>query len=155
MSRIAICKEVWIVFLCISILVMSTYFRCRLLHFCVMSLLYVLLINGATILFWVRTICIFFSTNVRWSDFQPPGSWWLDFWNFSFGTSVRQSDVEPPVPWRLDFGTLVSWLIKGLVSPSLRLIIPRGGKNLRLWLALWRNSWLIAVRWLGGWCLVN
>ena len=134
---------------------MSMYFRCRLLHFCVTPVLCVLSTNGAIILLWVLIWHIFFSTSVRQSYVELTGYWRLEFWNLSFGTSVRQSDVETPGSWRLDFGTPGSWLMSGLVSTIIWLIQPSGGTNMRLWLALWRNSVLITVWWLGGWFLVK
>ena len=134
---------------------MSRYFWCRLLHFCVIYVSYVLLMYGTVILFWVRMWRIFFSNNVIWSDVEPAGSWRLDFWHVSFGTSVRRSDVEPPGFWPSDFGPPVSWPMSVIVSPSLWLIQPHGGTNLILLLALWIYSCLMAVWWLSGWCLVN
>ena len=136
-------------------LVMSTYFLWNLLHFLLMFVLYVLLMNGATILFWVGTWCFLFNTSVIRSDVEPTGSWGLDFGYVSFGTIVRHSDVEPPGSWRLDFGPPGSWLMSGLVSPSSWLIHPHGGNKLRLWLVLCSYSCLISVWWIGRWCLVK
>ena len=64
--------------------------------------------NGASILFSVRTGHILFITNVIWSDVEPRGSWRLDFWHVSFGMRARQSAVEPPGSCRLDFVPLGS-----------------------------------------------
>ena len=111
--------------------------------------------DGDVLLFWVHSWCIFFSKNVIRSDVEPTGSWRLDFWNVSFGTSVRQSDVEPLGSWQFNFGTLGSLLMPGLVSTSIWVIHPRGGTKLRLWLYLCKYSCLMAVWWLGGWCLVK
>ena len=74
-------------------LVMSMLFQCRLLHYFVMSILCVLLMNSAAILLSVVIWHILFSTSVRRSDVEPTNSWWLDF-GVSFGMSVVQSYVE-------------------------------------------------------------
>ena len=74
--------------------VMFTYFWCRPLYFCVMSIFRLLWMIGATILFWVHTWCILFIT------------------------SVRRSDVEHLGSWRLEFLPLSSWLILVIVIPS-------------------------------------
>ena len=58
-----------------------------------------------------------------WSYFEPKYYWRLEFWHVYFGTSVRKSDVEPPGSWQLVFGTPGSWLILGLVSTCLWLIL--------------------------------
>ena len=102
---------------------MSMYFRSRLLHFCGMSVLYVLSMDGAVILLWVRTWRILFITTVRRSDVEHMGSRLLEFWHISFGTSVRQSDVEPPVSWRFYFGPPGSGLMSGIVRFILWLIM--------------------------------
>ena len=98
---------------------MSMYLRCILLHLWVMSVLYILIMDGALTLLWFRTWNFLFITNERRSDVEPTGSWWLDFWYVSFGMSVIHSDVEPLDYWWFDFRTLISWLMEGLFSPSL------------------------------------
>ena len=140
-----------IAFWYLRILVMSTYFWCKLLHFCVMYVLYVLLIYASIVCLW----CIFFSTNTIWSDVEPTGYWWLEFWNISFGTSIRQSEVESMGSCRVYFGPPGSWLVLGLFSLSLLLIHPRRGVKLRLLLYMWGYLCIMDVWWLGGWCLVK
>ena len=88
-----------------------------------MSVLYVLIMDGSVILFWVRTWCIFFSTTVKWLDVGPTGYWLLEFWNISFCTSVKNSDVEPTGSWWFGYGPPGSWLMLVLVSLSLLLIL--------------------------------
>ena len=68
MIGFALCYDVHI------FLVMSKYFRCRLLHFSVVSVLRVLFMSGVAILFWVRTGRILFNTSVIQSDVEPTGS---------------------------------------------------------------------------------
>ena len=130
-------------------------FWCRLLNLCVMSISYVLLMDGAVILFYFHTWCIFFSTNVIRLDVEPIGYWRLYFWHVSFSMGVRQSDIETSGSWLFDFGPPGSLLISVLVSPSLWSIHPCGGTKLILGLTLWRYSCLVDVWWLGGWCLVK
>ena len=98
--------------------VMSTYSQCIPLHFCVMSVSCVLLMNGAAILSWMHMLSIFFSMIVELSNVEPLGSGGLDFGSIYFGTSARQSDVEPPRSWRSEFGPTGSLIMLGLVSPS-------------------------------------
>ena len=136
-------------------LVISTYFWFRLLHFFVISVPCVLLMNGTAILLWVRMWCIFFSMSVMRSYVELMGYWRLDFVHVSFGTSFRKSEVNPPGSWWLDFGLPGSWLMLGIFSPIPWLIYPRVGMKMIQWLTLWSNSWLVAVWWIGGWCLVK
>ena len=95
---------------------MSTYFWCRLLHFHAMSIWCVLWMNGSEILLWVRTWHILFSTIVRRSYVESPGSLWLYFGHISFGTSAVHSYIEPPGSWWLEFGTPGLRLRLGQVS---------------------------------------
>ena len=125
---------------------MSTYFWCGPLHFCVLSVSLILLINSAV---------IFFSTIMRQSDVEPRGYWWLYFGHIFFGMTVIHSDVEPPGSWWSGFGPLCSCLISGLVSTSPLLVDSCRDTTLRLWLFLWRYSCLITVWWIFGWFLVK
>ena len=117
MIGFALCYDVHI------FLVMSTYFRCRLLRFGVMSFLCILLINGVAILFWVRTWSIFFRTSVRRSYIEPTSYWGLGFGHVSFSMNLIHSDGEPTGSWQLDFGPPGSWLILGIVILSPLLIV--------------------------------
>ena len=108
---------------CLRTSMMSTYLRSRLLNFCVMYVLYVLIMDGAVILLWVCTWRIFFSTNVSQSDAETPDSRRLDFWHVSFGKIVIQSDVNPLCSWRFKFGPPGSWLMLVLVSLSIWLLM--------------------------------
>ena len=69
--------------------VMSMYFWCRLLHFCVMYISCVLLMDDVKILFWVHTWHMIFSTRMRWSYVGPTGYWGLDFEHVSCVMNVR------------------------------------------------------------------
>ena len=105
------------------IYVMSTYLWCKILYFCIMSILCILLMNGAENLFWLCTWRSFFSMSVRQPYVEPGVSWQFVFGHVSIGTSLRQSYFEPTGSWWLDFGTPGSWLVSIQVIPSPWLIV--------------------------------